>query len=49
MLPVQVVYQTAKFVAAQGGQMEVVLRVKQGSHPRFAFLNLGDRVYPYYR
>ena len=41
--------QTAAHVAAGGGQLEVVLRVRQGRSPLFAFLLPGDRLHPFFR
>ncbi len=46
---VQVLRQTAEFVAEGGAQLEVLLRVRQGSDPRFAFLNPANTLHPFYR
>ena len=45
----QILVQTAKFVHAHGGQVEVLMRVRQGSNPQFSFLSPGDPMHPYYR
>jgi hypothetical protein len=50
LLSPQVLVETARFVRRSGGgQVEVLLRVKQGSNPTFSFLFPGDRSHPYYR
>lgn len=48
-MPVQVIKQTADFVRSSGGQLEVLLRVKQGGNPLFGFLLPADRLHPFYR
>lgn len=45
----QIISQTAKFVRANGIQVEVKLRVQQAGNPKFDFLNTQDRLFPYYR
>lgn len=45
----QIIQETANFVRNAGGQMEVVLRVRQGSTPQFSFLMPHDRLHAYYR
>lgn len=45
----QVLVETARFVRRSGGQVEVLLRVKQGSNPTFSFLFPRDRSHLYYR
>ena len=45
----QIVIETARFVRKGGGQVEVLLRVRQASNPTFSFLQPGDPGYPYYR
>lgn len=45
----QIISQTAKFVRSNGGQVELLLRVKHGANPNFAFLRPDDRLFPYYR
>ncbi len=46
---VQIIAQTANFVRNNGKQIEVLLRVKHGDNPNFAFLITHDRLFPYYR
>ncbi|WIA30002.1 hypothetical protein OEZ86_000099 [Tetradesmus obliquus] len=45
----QIISQTAQFVRSNGGQVELLLRVKHGANPNFAFLRPDDRLFPYYR
>eukprot|EP00983_Pelagomonas_calceolata_P020728 651500-Pelagomonas_calceolata.AAC.2 len=45
----QIIIETARFVRKGGGQVEVLLRVRQSSNPTFTFLLPGDPGYPYYR
>eukprot|EP00879_Flechtneria_rotunda_P025773 GHRR01027418.1.p1 GENE.GHRR01027418.1~~GHRR01027418.1.p1 ORF type:complete len:206 (+),score=66.09 GHRR01027418.1:610-1227(+) len=45
----QIIAQTAKFVRENGSRVEVLLRVKHGANPNFAFLIPQDRLFPYYR
>eukprot|EP00898_Chlorokybus_atmophyticus_P007557 jgi/Chlat1/7802/Chrsp66S07252 len=49
----KVIVGTADFVRShppsRAGQVEVLLRVKQGSNPMFAFLTPGDPLHPYYQ
>jgi hypothetical protein len=45
----QVIVTTARFLANQDAQMEIVLRAKQAGDPRFEFLNYGKTLYPFYR
>lgn len=45
----QVVEQTASFVRQGGGQLEVLLRVKQANNPLFSFLMPGDQLHRFYR
>lgn len=45
----QIIQETASFVRSAGGQMEIVLRVRQGTTPQFSFLMPTDRLHPYYR
>ncbi|XP_050068421.1 protein suppressor of white apricot [Anopheles maculipalpis] len=44
-----VIEKTAKFIASQGGQMEILLKTKQANNPLFDFLNQSGRLFRYYR
>lgn len=46
---VQIMTQTAAFVRAHGGSVEVMLRLKQAANSRFTFLMPADRLFPWYR
>lgn len=43
-----VIEKTAKFVAASGIQMEIMIKSKQGNNPKLTFLNLHDPLNFYY-
>ncbi|XP_076108370.1 uncharacterized protein LOC143076467 [Mytilus galloprovincialis] len=43
-----VIEKTAKFVAANGIQMEIMIKSKQGNNPKLTFLNLHDPLNFYY-
>lgn len=45
----QVIQQTANFVREGGGQLEVLLRVKQAGNPLFDFLLPTSTLHPFYR
>lgn len=45
----QIIVGTAKFVKEHGGQSEVLLKVKQGNNPMFAFLNIDHHLHEYYK
>jgi hypothetical protein len=45
----QILMETARFVKANGGQVEVLLRVKQAANPLFGFLMPGNAMHAYYR
>lgn len=45
----QIIARTATFVSKNGGQSEIVLRVKQGDNPTFGFLMPDHRLHPYFR
>ncbi|CAH1449752.1 unnamed protein product [Lactuca virosa] len=45
----QIISRTALFVSKNGGQSEIVLRVKQGDNPTFGFLMPDHHLHPYFR
>uniref|UniRef100_A0A803LY49 SURP motif domain-containing protein n=1 Tax=Chenopodium quinoa TaxID=63459 RepID=A0A803LY49_CHEQI len=45
----QIIARTALFVGENGGQSEIVLRVKQGDNPTFGFLMPHHHLHPYFR
>lgn len=45
----QIIARTATFVSKNGGQSEIVLRVKQGDNTTFGFLMPDHRLHPYFR
>ncbi|KAL4554185.1 hypothetical protein LXL04_037362 [Taraxacum kok-saghyz] len=45
----QIISRTALFVSKNGGQSEIVLRVKQGDNPTFGFLMPDHNLHPYFR
>ncbi|GAX76469.1 hypothetical protein CEUSTIGMA_g3914.t1 [Chlamydomonas eustigma] len=45
----KILVETARFVRTNGGQVEVLLRVKQAKNPAFKFLEPGHALHPYYR
>uniref|UniRef100_A0A8D8CNG4 Protein suppressor of white apricot n=1 Tax=Culex pipiens TaxID=7175 RepID=A0A8D8CNG4_CULPI len=44
-----IIEKTAKFIASQDSQMEILLRAKQAGNPQFGFLSPGGKLYRYYR
>lgn len=44
-----IIEKTAKFIASQGNQMEIILKTKQASNPLFDFLTHGGNLNPYYK
>lgn len=45
----QIIEKTAKFIASQGPQMEILLKTKQASNPQFNFLNYDGQYNAYYK
>ncbi|KAF3453420.1 hypothetical protein FNV43_RR03860 [Rhamnella rubrinervis] len=45
----QIIARTALFVSKQGGQSEIILRVKQGDNPAFGFLMPDHHLHVYFR
>ncbi|KAK6149318.1 hypothetical protein DH2020_016843 [Rehmannia glutinosa] len=45
----QIIARTAMFVSKNGGQSEIILRVKQGDNPTFGFLMPGHHLHAYFR
>ncbi|KAG6458955.1 hypothetical protein O3G_MSEX011136 [Manduca sexta] len=43
-----IIEKTAKFIASQGAQMEILIKAKQGDNPQFQFLNKDSELNPYY-
>uniref|UniRef100_A0A4Y0BPN9 SURP motif domain-containing protein n=1 Tax=Anopheles funestus TaxID=62324 RepID=A0A4Y0BPN9_ANOFN len=44
-----IIEKTAKFIASQDAQMEILLKTKQANNPLFNFLNQNDHLFRYYR
>uniref|UniRef100_A0A182Q9L5 SURP motif domain-containing protein n=1 Tax=Anopheles farauti TaxID=69004 RepID=A0A182Q9L5_9DIPT len=44
-----IIEKTAKFIASQDAQMEILLKTKQANNPLFEFLNQSGRLFRYYR
>ncbi|XP_068623467.1 protein suppressor of white apricot isoform X2 [Battus philenor] len=44
-----IIEKTAKFIASQGTQMEILIKAKQGDNPQFQFLNKDSCLHVYYR
>ncbi|ODM97178.1 Splicing factor, suppressor of white-apricot [Orchesella cincta] len=44
-----IIEKTAKFIASQGNQMEIILKTKQAGNPLFDFLNHKGTLNPYYK
>ncbi|GFR14444.1 hypothetical protein TNCT_239541 [Trichonephila clavata] len=44
-----IIEKTAEFVSEQGGQMEIIIKMKQQANPQFAFMHLDNPLYPYYK
>lgn len=44
-----IIEKTARFIATQGAQMEILIKAKQASNAQFDFLSQGSQLQPYYR
>lgn len=44
-----IIEKTAKFIAGQGAQMEILIKAKQANNPLFEFLNQSSHLNPYYK
>lgn len=44
-----IIEKTALFIYEQGGQMEIIIKMKQQHNPQFAFMHLDNPLYPYYK
>ncbi|XP_017104254.2 protein suppressor of white apricot isoform X1 [Drosophila bipectinata] len=44
-----IIEKTARFIATQGAQMEILIKAKQANNPQFDFLTQGGYLQPYYR
>lgn len=45
----KIITRTAKFIAIQGGQAEVMMKMKQSSNEKFSFLHPTDNFHKFYR
>lgn len=44
-----IIEKTARFIASQGPQMEILIKAKQSNNPQFEFLNQNNRYNKYYK
>ncbi|XP_005177286.2 LOW QUALITY PROTEIN: protein suppressor of white apricot [Musca domestica] len=44
-----IIEKTARFIASQGVQMEILLKAKQSNNIQFEFLSQSSQLYPYYK
>lgn len=44
-----IIEKTARFIATQGAQMEILIKAKQANNAQFDFLSQGSQLQPYYR
>lgn len=44
-----IIEKTARFIATQGAQMEILIKAKQANNAQFDFLSQGGQLQPYYR
>ncbi|ALC48165.1 su-w[a]- [Drosophila busckii] len=44
-----IIEKTARFIATQGAQMEILIKAKQAANAQFDFLSQGGELQPYYR
>lgn len=44
-----IIEKTANFVVLHGGQMEIMIKTKQANNPLFEFLNIDNKLCPYYK